>query len=336
MENTNKIIDLISRESDVNDIDKVISEIKNSEESSTIFNKLKITWALLSSEQVMSEYKIEESYRSLHDKIHPKQTPLIYRLKPLLRYAAIFIFMVSLVSATFFLTRNVYMHSGGEPLYTTCATAYGETSKIILPDGSVVKLNSGTTLSYNNNFSVNNREISLQGEAYFDVVRNENIPLVVNVNEIKVKVLGTAFNVEAFSEEQKINVTLERGSIELSHEHDLFKPILIKPGEFAQFDKENQKLKLQTDGYNKHIAWKNGVLSFVDEPMKEVVAKLERRFNVKIEVNSPSIYNLIFTATIKDENLKEVLNMMKYASNIDYEVQYSHTSEKLTTVILKN
>jgi ferric-dicitrate binding protein FerR (iron transport regulator) len=241
------------------------------------------------------------------------------------KIAAILVFLVGIAGSLV-----GYWSSGNgksaltKSVYTTVVTENGQTSRIILPDSTVVWLNSGTALSYNNNFSVNNRDVKLKGEAYFKVARNENIPLIVHCEEMEVKVLGTEFDVNAFSYDDKFSVVLEKGSIELSHINNKFESFTMTPGEIAKFDDLNNKLVISRADTYEYVSWKDGVLIFNNTSMKQVISRLEHWYGVDIEVNNPKVYDLIFNATIVDENLEDIFHLIKYTCDIDYKITYSH------------
>lgn len=241
------------------------------------------------------------------------------------KFAAIFIFVVGIAGGLV-----EYLYSGHDKLeqtpisYTTVITENGQTSMIILPDSSKVWLNSGTTLSYNNNFSVSNRNINLKGEAYFKVKRNEAVPLIVSCNNLEIKVLGTEFDVMAFPEADEISVVLEKGSIELSHVNNKFQNFELTPGEIARFDYVNNKLVVSKVNTYEYISWKDGVLIFKDASMKDVFTKLEHWYDLEIQVENPEIYNLIFNATIVDESMEDIFHLIKYTCDINYKIAYSH------------
>ncbi|MEZ5106599.1 MAG: FecR family protein [Draconibacterium sp.] len=241
------------------------------------------------------------------------------------KIAAVFIFLLGISGSLI----TYWSANKEEPIpvpvvYTTIVTENGETSKIILPDSSIVWLNSGTTLSYNNNFSVNNRDIRMQGEAYFNVKRNESIPLIVHFNEMEVKVLGTEFDLSTYPEDSEISVVLEKGSIELSHVANKFKSFTLRPGEIARFNETESKLVVSNIDTYEHVSWKDGVLIFNNAAMKEVFSKLERWYGVNIIVDDTNVYDLIFNATIVDENLEDIFRLIKYTCDINYKITYSH------------
>ncbi len=237
------------------------------------------------------------------------------------KFAAVFFFLIGCAGILGYLTKeNTAMPQVANETYTTISTNYGQNSKVILPDSSVVWINSGTTLSYNTNFAVNDRKVKLIGQAFFQVARNENMPLTVSCNDLKVKVLGTKFDVYAYPEDRNIRVVLESGSVELLKSNDQSTVQMLKPGEKAEFDTENRKLSISNvDVYN-YTSWKDGILIFKDESMANVLEKLKRRYNIDIEVKDKKIFQLIFNATIVNESVDEIFDLMKFTCAITYTI----------------
>lgn len=252
------------------------------------------------------------------------------------KVAAVFFFLVGCAGVLAYLN----VKSGLAPLdfsgkrYTTVSTAAGQNSKIVLPDSSVVWLNSGTTLSYNTDFSLKNREIKLQGQAFFQIARNEKIPLYVSCNGIQVKVLGTRFDVSAYPEDPKIDVVLESGSVELLHEPDQSFDYLLKPGEKAEFDLKTKNVTISPVNVYKYTSWKDGILIFENTPMDEVLEKLERWYSIHIDVKDPKIYGLVFNATIINESVDEIFDLIRYTCSVNYQIIPSKKPEIPVKVIL--
>jgi len=218
--------------------------------------------------------------------------------------------------------------------YTTVSTMLGQNSKIILPDSSVVWLNSGTTISYDAGFSLRNREIKLQGQAFFEVKRNENIPLYVDCQGIQVKVLGTRFDVSAYPGDPKIDVVLESGSVELGGDACKSFHHVLKPGEKAEFNLKTEDFSIRPVRVYKYTSWKDGVLIFENTPMDEVLEKLERWYNIRIEVKNPSVYKLLFNATIINESVDEIFDLIRYTCAVHYKIIPSKDPEVPVKVIL--
>ncbi|HAH23193.1 MAG TPA: hypothetical protein DCL77_05445 [Prolixibacteraceae bacterium] len=229
------------------------------------------------------------------------------------RYAAILVVLISIPSLLYF-----YSHTGYEsPLtYTTVSADYGQISKVILPDSSVIWINSGSTIRYNNRFSTNNRAIDLVGEAFFKVHKNKDLPLVVSSEGLNVKVLGTEFSVMAYPEEKSIQVVLEKGKVELTTTSDSKFRQELKPGEMASYNKEKKELSLSTVNTVLYTSWKDGTINIYNLPLSELVIKLEKRYNQKFIVED-AIKNMPYTFTIKNENLNAVLSLMEKITPVE-------------------
>lgn len=252
------------------------------------------------------------------------------------KFAAVFFFMVGCAGVLAYLNKEATapLASNTNDTYTTVSTRNGQNSKVILPDSSVVWINSGTTLSYNTNFAIHDRSIRLTGQAFFQIARNEQMPLTVTCNELKVKVLGTRFDVSAYPEDRNISVILESGSVELGKANNQSLIQMLKPGEKAEFDTERRELSItKVDSYS-YTSWKDGILIFKDEPMANVLEKLERWYNIDIEVKNYKVNQLIFNATIVNESVEEIFDLMKFSCAISYTIIPSRNPEIPVKIII--
>lgn len=229
------------------------------------------------------------------------------KMNPFFRIAAIFFFVISLGSFVY----NFSIHPK-QPIefFTSVMAKNGHISKVELPDGSMIWLNSGSEITYSNYFASNNRNINLTGEAYFQVTKNEEIPFVVNSGDLQVKVLGTKFNVTAYPESDEINVVLESGKVELLNSTVSTFSYKLKPGELAVFDKTNLKLVVSEVNTTKFTSWKDGIINIYDQSMEELTKRLEIRYNQKFEFDD-DVKNFHYTFTIKNESLDEIIKLME-------------------------
>jgi len=245
------------------------------------------------------------------------------------KIAAVFFFLLGCAGIIAYMTVTVSRES-----FTTISTNKGQNSKLTLPDGSVVWLSSGTTLTYNTNFGERERLVKLSGQAFFEIAKNKEKPLMVVCNALRIKVLGTSFDVSAYPDDQNIDVVLESGSVELTlADNESFKQML-SPGEMARFDTEYKRLIINRETNYKFTSWKDGVLIFRNDPMYEVLKKLERRYNIDIQVNSADIYQLVFNATIINENVDEIFHLIKFSCGIDYNIIPSDNPKIPVKVVL--
>lgn len=222
-------------------------------------------------------------------------------------YVAIFFFAVTLAGLSWYFTQST---KPNQILYTSVAAEKGQISKVELPDGSKVWLNSGTEITYSNLFADANRNIQLTGEAYFDVSHNEQLPLVVTCGELKMKVLGTKFNVTAYKENNDVNVVLEEGAVKLLDTNVESFNYLIKPGERAIFNTTERKLTVSKVNTAKFTSWKDGIINIYDQSLEQVVKRLEARYNQKFKFND-GVKDFRYTFTIKNEPLDEIIQLME-------------------------
>ena len=229
------------------------------------------------------------------------------------RYAAIFLVLIAVPALVYILSSNWHTN----PLvYTTVAADYGQISKVVLPDSTVIWVNSGSTIKYNNQFSASNRDIELIGEAFFKVHKNKDLPLVVANEDLRVKVLGTEFSVMAYPEEKNIQVVLEKGKVELSSTSISSLKQEMKPNELASYNKENKKLAIEEVNTDLYTSWKEGTINIYNLPLSELVIKLEKRFNQKFAVDE-EIKNIPYTFTIKNDDLNSILSLMEKITPVD-------------------
>ncbi len=227
-------------------------------------------------------------------------------------------------------------------------TSNGNRAKIILPDGTSVWLNSGSKLSYVNNFSGPLREVRLEGEAYFDVVKNAAKPFIVHTGGVNIKVLGTAFDVKSYPADKTVETTLLRGLVQVTREYDSKqKPVFLYPNEKIVIQKivaakSSDKLSNynafaqneiaepyhitaldSTQGEDAHIetAWLNNRLAFRGDNFEELAEKLERWYNVRIIFQDEKVKKLSFNGSFENETVEEAFTALKAASTFNFTIQ---------------
>ena len=261
---------------------------------------------------------------------HNKTIRIKNNFKKLLPYAAVITLIIGFVAV--FSSRNVYQEQPDVNLFASVITENGQRSKVILPDSSIVWLNSGTTLSYNYSLE-DKRSVILHGQGFFQVSRNEQRPFVVQCGEIRVNVLGTRFDVNAYPENDKISVVLESGKVELNHSQHTLNYKLI-PGEKADYDIEKKQLSVENIDVEKYTSWKDGKLIFKNDPMKLVLEELERWYNIKIEVKDQEVYNSIFTGTVNNEGYPQIFKLIEYSCPVHYELVNNLNPEEIPKIII--
>lgn len=278
-------------------------------ENRLVFNSFKLEWK--------NRLDINQFPRESEESWNNIQTTLLQKsytgwqnsrkMNQFFRIAAILFFVVGIGSLAYFFTTQ----SKQIPVfYTSVMAENGHISKVELPDGSIVWLNSGSEITYSNYFASNNRDINLSGEAYFQVTKNEEIPLIVNSGDLQVKVLGTKFNVDAYPKSHQINVVLESGKVELLNSKVESFSYKLKPGERATFDKKDMDLKISNVNTSKFTSWKEGIINIYDQSLEELIERLETRYNQKFEI-AADVKDFHYTFTIKNESLDEIIKLME-------------------------
>ena len=227
-------------------------------------------------------------------------------------------------------------------LITVQANA-GMRTHFSLPDGTVAYLNSGSTLSYPVPYDTNERRVFLSGEAYFKVTHNAEQPFIVSVKEdkMRVKVLGTEFNLQAYPGEDEVQTTLVAGAvdIEIMKQGNILSRSELKPSEKATYMLSSGTVSIASVNTDYDTAWKEGRLMFKDMPLPQVLKKLSYFYNVRFEVKDPVINSYCFTGTFENKQLSQVLDYLKISSQIEYTIEHITADDsrevQYTTVRLK-
>jgi ferric-dicitrate binding protein FerR (iron transport regulator) len=184
-------------------------------------------------------------------------------------------------------------------------TVKGEKREIILPDSSQVWLNENSSLTYDSHFE--KRQVTLVGEAFFQVERLETSPFEISSGETKTTVLGTSFNVRAYPAEDKIEVTVESGKVAFEATNHKKSPVLLEAGASGVFNKKEKMVRVEEKKIINANAWKTKRLVFDEALLKDVFESLERYFDVKIEVSNPLILECHYSTTFNQPDLESIL-----------------------------
>ncbi len=190
-----------------------------------------------------------------------------------------------------------------------------------LPDGSRIWLNKGTKIEYNQQFGIRNRNVLLNGEAYFEVAKNKKLAFVVKTKSIDVTALGTSFNVNAYDDGNEVTTTLYTGKVNVQSTLTGYKTIL-NPFEVAVFSKTKDKITTYVfTGPDKPV-WMEPEFRFDMLPLIDISKQLERNYNVVFVYRNQKIKHLKFSGTFdRDEKLNEILRVIKINTNIDYVIK---------------
>lgn len=208
--------------------------------------------------------------------------------------------------------------SDSEPAFIVASNNTGIVQKVTLPDGTIINLNTCSRLTYPESFSGKSREVFLDGEAYFDVAHDKRHPFIVRAGELKIRVLGTKFNVNASTLVPQITATLIEGSIEAVTGK---KNILMKPNQQLKYDTSSGRVSLtELTNASREIRWTQNVWILSDTPLLDICQRLEQQFNIKIIIMNDELIGKSFTGEFyTNESLESILKTMQISTPFEYE-----------------
>ncbi len=317
----NLILSFLNRTISSTDL-KVLKEwIDENEDNKAYFSEIQKIWLISSIYEKKNFDKLKDrAFQQFKDRIAQKnQEQDIYISRP--NWNRIF-YIAACIIIAFFAGIGVMYFTGNQRLSDqtlsySVESPRGSKLKLSLPDGTSVWLNADSKLLYDNNFGINNRDVTLCGEGYFEVSKNKNLPFQVVSDDIKVEVLGTKFNVKNYPEDPNIKVALLEGSVML---YDSLESTILKPNQIAQYDKQNKKTTLKTIEAENTSAWINGHLYFDEENMETIALALERAFDVNITIKDDALKKMIFYGDfiIESNNIDEIMNIMAATNKFNY------------------
>lgn len=271
-------------------------------------------------ESLKDEVDVDREWERLFSSIE-KKTISKMKIRRLflqyMKYAAAVVLGIGVSLSTLYLTNQENLSTVGN---YKLVTSKGEKSYLQLPDGTRVWLNSCTTLEYAENYGHSNRSIYLDGEAYFEVAKNKDLPFVVKANGIDVKAIGTAFNVSAYMEDSQLTTTLFNGKVAV--QPTLTKQeVLLEPNQVAVYDKSRNKIEVVPYDKKLFAQWRRGFLSFKMMYLQDITKLLERNYNVVFRYENQGIKKLRFSGSFRNnEDLSEILNVIKTNTGIRYQI----------------
>lgn len=233
-----------------------------------------------------------------------KRYSLVHKL---VRVAAILIIpLLSIAGSYLYIQHNQY-----EPELMQCFVPEGAKEELTLPDGSKVNINSGSLLIYPKEFKGGTRTLYLMGEANFTVKKDPEHPFIVNTSHLKVRALGTKFNVQAYSESDKIITTLESGAVKVDKIGDTYYSYILAPNEQLEYNYRERTFRKRLINASVYSAWTKGELNFINQPLKEIIATLQRVYGVQFIINSHLLTNDLYTVKFfRKEDIRDVVKVL--------------------------
>ena len=201
------------------------------------------------------------------------------------------------------------------------ATKLGERAKITLADGTQIWLNAGSLLKYPTEFNGDTREVYLTGEAFFDVAKDKEHPFIIHTNKMDTKVLGTSFNVQAYPDHTTQEVAVLTGRVNVKSTIT-DENVYVTPGQKVIFKSKSNKLQAFKDvPVNTISLWRKNIMVFEETPLPEVIATINRNYNIPIEVKNKNLNALKINGYFKELSANEVMALMCNIINAEYKVE---------------
>ncbi|WP_247231500.1 FecR family protein [Telluribacter sp. SYSU D00476] len=284
----------------------------------------------INSRQVDAEWekmKLVFEYREVD--MYPEETTGKKKVLPvLLRVAAAAALLLMVVWVG-----KGYLSAGGPGATAMMQreVANGQQLTIKLTDGTVIRLNAGSTLSYPEKFRSEKREVHLTGEAYFEVAPNPSAPFIIHTGDVQVRVVGTKFSVKAYPEGDEVKVAVVEGKVGVNTSAPASaqpgtaaqaEEVYLTPNEMATFEKENKEINVTSFDKAELLGWKDGILYFEKADFTEVVRKLERWYGVKIRIQSGKKVDpeWRFSGKFENKSIDYILDICSYPDRFTYEV----------------
>ena len=290
--------------------------VTESSKNKAVFDHFKAIWLKSQAVAFDSEIKFDKkaAFENVMNRIgqanervaeiRKSTRPFVFTL--LARVAAFIIFGI-----TFYFIYENYLKSQPEILIT----AGTESKEILMPDSSLVSLNSAGEIKYAENFT-ENRKLILRGEAFFEVKNQENQPFIVQAEDLEVKVLGTSFYIIAYGNDSIVEVGVKTGSVEVGQKSGE-KSVILMANEMLKYNKNDRSFNRSEEYSNNKLFWKTGVVEFNEKPLEDVFSTLSQVYETEINFRQSELENCKFSGRFKDASLEEILKQLQISFDLD-------------------
>jgi len=311
---------------DLTDIesDEVLNWIEASEKNKTEYIAIKNSWVLSQIAKKAGDHMPISKYRELRKKIKPSRLQIANRIT---RYAA----AVIILTTTGFLVSQLLINRQTKSEVYEYNVPDGQFSNMTLVDGTKVYFNSGSSIEFGPDYSRRNREVSLTGEAFFEVAKGNKHPFTVRTGLIDIVATGTSFNIRSYPEMTHINITLVSGKVSLKC-GDRHVANLIA-GQNLSVGKESGSMKITKVNTHEYTSWIEGVATFRTERLEEISKLLERWYDVDIIFAQESLKDILLTGTVlKDKPIDYIIESLEITSDIQFSI--IRNEDKADSIIL--
>lgn len=304
------------------EVAQLVSWVEASDANRNEFAGIKNAWAVSSMSGTGNIAERNRKYSLLSEKILHSNTaaippPRLHKTKRFRQIAATLILTAGISSLA-----GYYLAKSKENIPSQLNVANGKQTCLTLSDGTRIWLNSGSSIQYPSAFRGKSRNVTLQGEAYFEVAHNKSMPFIVHTSDVNIKVLGTSFNLSSYADDDVTRLTLEKGSVSIIRTTDGKELARVIPGQMATYSKPNQALKMEVVDTRLFSSWKEGQFKFRKMSFEEIAKKLGRQYNVRFVFINKNMKTITYNGSFYNyEPFESVLKLMQRNSSFNYVIK---------------
>jgi ferric-dicitrate binding protein FerR (iron transport regulator) len=294
-------------------------QLGDNKEEEELFYQIKSLWLRTSRSKTI--VNIDAEFDNLWKKInHPVQKTTFFIGKKIIQYAAAILFILGIGGLSgYYLSgnRSISISDTGIQKYTATK---GSVSTVEFADGTKIWLNSGSELTYHEDLKNKLRLAELHGEAFFEVKHREDFPLLIKVDQIVVRDLGTTFNIKAYNEDKTVETSLIEGKADIlaANGNSL---VELKPGESAVYHSDDKKIEIRAFASNVLSAWRDGKFVIRDQRLEDIFNEISRWYDVEFRFENNELRDYRYTGNIKKSTTAQhVLKMLKLTTNFNYKI----------------
>ena len=283
-----------------------------------IHSQLLRTWNTTRPQTTDETYDVELALANVLQRIDTTREPVIFTMQP--RPMRKIAFTVASAAAVLLIAFGIFHFMKPAETLKTYASVDEIAAPVQLADGSVIHLNKNSVIKYPEKFGQNNREVYFWGEAFFAIASDKTRPFVIEAGETRIKVLGTSFNVKAYEETGKVEVTVNTGSVlfyYVDESETALGQVTLTAGDKGIYDRNSGHISKMVNTDKNFLGWKTGTLVFDEAPLSDVFEALGNRYNVQFNISDQQISNLRLTATFDNESLDSILEVIRTVHSVE-------------------
>ncbi|MCL3782554.1 FecR family protein [Prolixibacteraceae bacterium JC049] len=326
-----KLHDILNKRASVEEKIAFYRQLRDNKALEEEFFDQKNAWVKTGKVSKLSSHESDEDFNQIWKKVAGNRF-LHLVSRQIMRYAAIVVLTLSVGGVMGYLIsqQTSTSHLANERLSTFRADK-GSIAEVVLADGSIVRLNAQTSLTYREDPKTGHRLVSLEGEAYFNVVHDEERPFIVEAGDLTLIDLGTQFNVQAYSDTRYIETVLVEGKIEIHKQQK--KKVTLIPGRMCEYSKRTGKFKVSAFDINKKPGWLSNKFVYSDERLERIMHDLELWYDFRVVFANKSLRNDRFNMNIsRNVSVEQVLEMLRLNTNANFVMTQNSEDEKVITI----